>query len=130
MKKATPRYVDTLNIGVDIEDVSRFETLNLAADKTFLRNIFTKGELQYCFSQKNRGQALAGRFSAKESISKALNAFNVFAIRFSEIEITNDTRGRPKVTLSGKNLSSYDVKVSISHSKNMVLTTAIAVRKV
>lgn len=130
MKRVIPfTCVGAINIGVDIEAVSRFEKLDLAADKTFLNNIYTEKELRYCFSRKNKAQALAGRFSAKESVTKALNAFDVRAIRFPEIEVRNDKYGLPKVTLYGKGLSPYDVKVSISHSKASVLTAAIATIK-
>ena len=67
-------FSKNINIGVDIEDVKRFQKLNLVSDKTFLGKIFTKNELVYCFSKKNKAEHLAGRFSAKESILKALRA--------------------------------------------------------
>ncbi|HEY9584314.1 MAG TPA: holo-ACP synthase [Candidatus Paceibacterota bacterium] len=117
---------NNINIGVDIEDVGRFRSLKLSSDKTFLGKIFTERELAFCFSKKNSAEHLAGRFSAKESVIKALGAFGVPAIHFSEIEIKNDKKGLPKVTIGRSNLKSYDVKVSISHSKDKVLTAAIA----
>lgn len=118
-----------MGIGVDIEDVSRFEKLDRATDRVFLRNIFTESELRYCFARKNKAAALAGRFSAKESVLKALGAFKVRALRFSEIEIKNDARGLPNVTIGAKNLNIYTVKISISHAKGMAFTAAIATKK-
>ena len=122
-------FSKNINIGVDIEDVKRFQKLNLVSDKTFLGKIFTKNELVYCFSKKNKAEHLAGRFSAKEPILKALRAPGARAVSFSEIEIDNDKNGLPKVKFGSGILYPYDVKVSISHCKDKVLTAAIVSSK-
>ena len=126
MKKKIPKNV---NIGVDIEDVSRFGKLDRITDNIFLSKIFTENELKYCFSKKNRAEHLAGRFSAKESVIKALYAFDAPVVSYSEIEIINDTRGLPKVNIYNQRCKVYTIKVSISHSKTKVLTAAIAQQK-
>ena len=41
-----------LNIGVDIEDNSRFENKTLKKDEKFLRKIFTQNELDYCYQKR------------------------------------------------------------------------------
>lgn len=129
MKNVAPQHVDDFTIGIDIENVDRFEKLDRITDKVFLGNIFTKNELRYCFSKKNSAEALAGRFSAKESIAKALSALGVRSLKFTNIEILNDTDGLPKVTVGGKDLSEYHIKVSISHTKEMVVAAAIVAKK-
>ena len=42
-----------MGIGIDIENISRFEKLKLSKNDRFLNKIFTKVELDYCFSKKN-----------------------------------------------------------------------------
>ena len=123
------RMLDNVTVGVDIEDVHRFEKLHPKTDKAFLGRIFTKQELKDCFSRKNAAEALAARFSAKESVSKALNALDLPPIAFSDIEITNDKRGVPKVALAPRALRPYEVKLSMSHAKHLVLTAAVATKK-
>ena len=128
MKKVTFNFAD-LNIGVDVEEIGRFEGRDILADKTFLGRVFTKNELKYCFSKKNKAEHLAGRFSAKESIFKALSGLSAPVIKFSDIDIVNDKKGMPQASLLGNNFKHYDVKVSISHSKGMVFSAAIATIK-
>ena len=48
------------SVGVDIEDISRFENKSNA----FLEKIFTKNELEYCLSQKKYQEKLCARFCA------------------------------------------------------------------
>ena len=78
-------------IGVDIEDISRFNNKTLENDSVFLEKIFTQNELEYCYKQKNYASSLAARFCAKEAVIKALSGFidrrfkrgKIFAFYFS-----------------------------------------------
>ncbi|MBS3165649.1 holo-ACP synthase [Candidatus Woesearchaeota archaeon] len=60
-------------IGVDIEDISRFRNTPFEQNKAFYQRLFTKKELDYCFSKSNPYQHLAARFCAKEAFIKASN---------------------------------------------------------
>ena len=51
-------------IGTDIEENSRFEGKTLENSKNFLERIYTKKELEYCFSCVNSAQHLCARFCA------------------------------------------------------------------
>jgi len=61
-----------IGIGTDIENIDRFEKLDIAENNSFLNKIFSKNELEYCFSRKKATPHLAVRFSGKEAIIKAL----------------------------------------------------------
>ena len=61
-------------IGIDIEDVSRFENKEIDKDSKFLSRIFTQNELEYCFKNKNYAQSLSARYCAKEAVVKALSS--------------------------------------------------------
>jgi len=107
-------------IGIDIEDIGRFKDLDINKENVFLRNVFTKNELDYCFSKKEPARHLAVRFAAKEAIIKAINFLSKKKPALNEIEIINNINGVPLVNLGG-----YDVKVSLSHCKDKAIAFAI-----
>jgi len=62
-----------LNIGVDIEDISRFKELDFNQNKKFYEKIFNVNEIKYCLSKKDPYQHFAARFCAKEAFIKAIS---------------------------------------------------------
>ena len=46
--------MEIINIGTDIEEVSRFENL----DKKVLNRLFTEDEIKYCRGKKNKAEHL------------------------------------------------------------------------
>lgn len=116
------------NIGVDIEDVKRFTGLLREKDKGFLEKIFTEKELDYCFAKDFPAQHLAGRFSAKEAIIKALSAYGEKNIDRRNIEIVSASNIPPKVFFLNESLKSYKAKVSISHTKEVSIAFCTATK--
>jgi len=109
-------------VGIDIEKVDRFKDFN----KTKLSRIFTKQEIEYCFSFSNPLPHIAGIWCAKEAFVKAMKNKQ---IPLKDIEIMHDKTGAPFVHISKKleqffceNNASF-VDVSISHTE----TDAVAV---
>ena len=86
-------------IGVDIEDIERFRSFDTHGRETLLNKIFTKSELEYCFSKRNATSHLAVRYAAKEAVMKALSAAGLEHVQFREIEIVFSERGVPLVKL-------------------------------
>ena len=112
--------MENIGFGVDIENINRFKNLDINKDNIFLKKIFTKNELNYCFSKKEPAQHLAVRFVAKEAVIKAINSLSKRKIVLKEIEIINDINGVPLVDLKG-----YNVKISLSHCKDKAIAVAI-----
>lgn len=111
-------------IGSDIVEVSRISRLRKQYGGRFLRRVYTKGEIAYCESKEHPEVHLAGRFAAKEAIAKAVyQSGHNAVIPFSNIEILNDSEGRPMVSfllnIPGKCL------VTISHEQSMAIAFAI-----
>lgn len=73
-----------INIGVDIEDISRFSKLEYEENKNFYEKIFTDKEIDYCLKRPNPYQHFAARFCAKEAFIKA---FSKKKIDYKSIEI-------------------------------------------
>ena len=116
-----------LGVGTDIENVDRFYKFNNENNK-FLKKIFTKNELSYCFSKKDAANHLAARYTGKEAIIKAINNLDQTVIEFKDIEILNDKKGAPFVKLYKQELKDIDIKISLSHCKDKATAFAIAVK--
>ena len=88
-------------IGTDIVDISRIKKIfNL--NKKFVYRIFSRKEIKYCESQKNRIASYSKRFAAKEAFAKALGVGISKGISFNEISINNNKNGAPFIALKGK----------------------------
>jgi holo-[acyl-carrier protein] synthase len=97
----------------------------------FLDRIYTPAEQRYC---RGRPQRLAGRFAAKEAISKVLGT-GVRFVHWREMEILPDLRGKPVVHLTGRaaevaaRLGLGPIGVSITHTGDLALAFAVAIAK-
>ncbi len=106
-------------IGVDIEDISRFQNKSEA----FYQRLFTDNEINYCKSHKNPAPHFAARFCAKEAIYKALSSIGINISSYKKIEILKRASGALEVRLP-ENISKK-VHVSISHEKNKAIAFAL-----
>ena len=102
-------------LGVDIEDISRFEGKDRVKDSRFLERIFTKSELDYCFSKSNPAGSLCARFCAKEAVIKALSYTGRKHSKLNDIELYHGELGEPYIRLLDEELIGLRVDVSISH---------------
>ncbi len=112
-----------MEIGVDIEQISRFKDKTLETNEHFLKKIFTEKELEYCFSDKNYAQHLCGKFCVKEAVIKALSAYNIFDITYKDIEVLNNEHKIPYIKV--EKYPQYCYKVSISHTKDNAIAFVI-----
>lgn len=110
-----------LKIGVDIEDVSRFEN----KDPKFLFRIFTQNELEYCFNNKNPHPHLCARFCAKEAVVKALSSVYPKTIPYNKIEILKHQNGEPYINILIDELKNYNFSLSISHEKEKAVAFVV-----
>ena len=118
-----------LGIGIDIIEIERIKESIEEFDDKFLNKVFTKIEIEYSISKKNKYQHFAARFAAKEAIYKALSSDTDTIYSWQDIEIYNEVNGLPRVKLYG-NLKDYlsstkELKISMSHSDNYVACVAI-----
>jgi holo-[acyl-carrier protein] synthase len=103
-------------VGVDIIEIDRVRKVYEHHGERFLRRVFTDIEIAQC---RGRVPRLAGRFAAKEAISKALGT-GLHGVAWREMEIVQLRSGRPSVRLHGKaklraerlGLSAFDVSIS------------------
>ncbi len=120
------KKIKNFGIGVDIEDFKRFEKLDTINHSGFLNKIFTKKEIDYCFSKEKPAPHLAVRYTAKEATTKALNSIGKMGIAYKEIEIINNREGVPMVKLNNKKFNKLEIKLSLSHSNDKAISFVVA----
>ena len=111
--------------GVDIVENKRIK--NSLKNKNFINRIFTKNEIIRSEKLNNKTNYYAKRFAAKEAFVKALGEGFRNNINFNDIDVTNDKKGKPIISISRniKNilkkkfkLSKYRIFLSLSDEKN------------
>jgi len=109
-------------VGTDIIEVSRIERLFHEHGETFLDKLFTQNEKKYFSKYKDPGRTIAGRYAAKEAISKALGTGFGDSLAWQDLEVLNDEQGKPVVQLKNR---SETIHLSISHCH--AYATAVAI---
>lgn len=119
--------------GIDLVDFHRIEQMVERHDQRFLDRVFTAAEQAYAQANKNKMEKLAGRFAAKEAVLKLLGTGWRGKIAWTDIEVINNPVGQPEVTLSGqvekiaKKLGVEHISVSITHTANFAIASAVAI---
>ena len=88
-------------IGTDIVNIKRIEKSIKSNGEKFKNKIFSKKEIIYCEKKKNPFPFYAKRFAAKEALSKAIGTGIRKDIKFKNIEISNNKKGKPSIKLKG-----------------------------
>ena len=118
--------------GVDIVENKRIQ--KSLKKKEFLNRIFTKKEILKSKNIKNKVNYFAKRFAAKEAFVKALGLGFRDNINFNDIEILNNKKGKPFLSMSNKlksyikikcNIKNYKVFLSLSDEKKYSIAFVI-----
>jgi holo-[acyl-carrier protein] synthase len=88
-------------LGVDIVEIERMRRA-LARHPRMRERLFSEEERAYCDSRTRPEIHYAMRFAAKEAVLKALGMGFSGGIRFTDVEVVRDERGRPVPRLSGR----------------------------
>jgi len=112
-------------IGTDIESIDRFSQADHTPDSPFLNTIFTKNELDYCFSKKIAAPHLAARYAGKEAIVKALTGIGKAKLGYKDIEILNNKNGVPTVRIGNPDFHGLQVHLSLSHCRDKAVAFTI-----
>tara|TARA_B100000029_G_C17531290_1_gene943329 strand:- start:231 stop:623 length:393 start_codon:yes stop_codon:yes gene_type:complete len=88
-------------IGTDIINIKRIKSSLKKGGDNFKRKIFSKDEITYCERKKNPSAFYAKRFAAKEAFAKALGTGIRKGVSLKDIEVFNDSKGKPSIKLKG-----------------------------
>lgn len=122
------RSLPIKGLGNDIVEIERIRKGYDSHGCRFLTRLFSTKEQDYCLKFKDPVPHFAARFSAKESIVKALGTGFGEHASWLDMEILNDALGKPYVVFSEamkEKLGDPLILISISHCKLYVSTTAI-----
>ncbi|MGE4265996.1 MAG: holo-ACP synthase [Deferribacterales bacterium] len=113
-------------LGCDIAEVGRIEAVYNRLGNRFLDRILTLREQELFKAKGAKMQFLAGRFAAKESISKSFKTGIGGDHSFTDIEILNDDKGAPLVYIKG--ILRSDIEISISHDRHYAMAVSLLKR--
>lgn len=119
-----------ITCGTDIIEIARIKEAIEKDGEKFLKEIYTEKEIAYCESKKTvKYQHYAARFAAKEAIFKAVSCYlnNKFELTWTDVEIKNNSRGKPEVADITNKLKGINIDLSISHCKEYASAVAVAV---
>jgi holo-[acyl-carrier protein] synthase len=115
------------HVGTDIVEIERIKNSIQRYGNSFLEKLFTQNEISYCSKFSDATAHYAGRFAAKEAIAKALGVGFGSEVEWQDIEILNDSKGKPIVSLSSKILQKFsNPNISLSISHEIKFATAVA----
>ena len=119
-------------IGVDVVDVER---MKFALERTprIRRRLFTEDEIAYCEKFRFAERHYAGRWAAKEAVTKALGCG---LIQWNGVEVIRRPRSAPSVRIFGKiksfaeavGVREEDLFISITHSELSAVAVAVVRR--
>ena len=116
-----------IGIGCDCIEIDRFRQALARTKDRLLTRLFTPNEISYCQRHNDPVFSFAGRFAAKEALSKALGVGIGSALSWHDMEIINDEQGKPCVIWHTDVAERFGVRkshLSISHSHTIAMAYA------
>ena len=123
-----------LGTGIDIVENYRLKKILLKKKSNFKKKIFTINEVAYCEKKSNSISCYSKRFAAKEAFVKALGIGFRKNINFKDIEIVNNTYGKPYISINKKiankiktlfKVKKFNILLSISDEKKYSIASVI-----
>lgn len=118
-------------LGVDIVEIDRMRRA-LERRPAMKERIFSEAERAYCDARNKPEIHYAMRFAAKEAVLKALGT-GFSGMRFTDVEVERDERGRPVPRLSGRaaevaeERSIVEMHLSLSFTHTNAVASAVAI---
>ena len=123
-----------LGTGIDIVENYRLKEILLKKKSNFKKKIFTINEVAYCEKKSNSISCYSKRFAAKEAFVKALGIGFKKNINFKDIEVVNNTYGKPYISINKKiankiktlfKVKKFNILLSISDEKKYSIASVI-----
>ena len=121
-----------LGIGIDIIDNRRIKKIISRYGSRFLERCFSKNELINASYKLNDYSFIAKRYAAKEAFTKALGTGFTRGVVWKDIEIYNNSYGKPYIKLNNNTLNmlnkqnrNYKIEISLSDEKDYSIANVI-----
>jgi len=118
-------------LGVDIVEIERMRDA-LRRRPRLKERCFSAEERAYCDGRTRPEIHYALRFAAKEAVLKALGT-GFSGMRFTDVEVVRDPKGRPTPRLSGRaaevadELGVTEMHLSLSYTHSTAVASAVAI---
>jgi holo-[acyl-carrier protein] synthase len=122
-------------IGIDLVENDRLARIIAKWGSKFLQRIFSDEEINYCEKHAQASINYGARFAAKESFVKALGIGLGMGVKLKEIEIVNDTKGKPDLVLWGEAKAQIEkrnivkVHLSLTHTRSYASAIVLLEKK-
>ena len=121
-----------MKCGTDIIEISRIRESIEKYGETFLQRIYSPREIEYCEKKGQvKYQHYAARFASKEAVAKMLGTGFNGSFEWKDIEVINDSLGKPKIELSNGAKKIFEdeklekMDISLSHCKEYAVAMVI-----
>jgi len=123
-----------LGTGIDIVENYRLKKILLKKKSNFKKKIFTINEVNYCEKKSNSISCYSKRFAAKEAFAKALGTGFRKNINFKDVEVVNNTYGKPYISINKKisnniktlfKVKKFNILLSISDEKKYSIASVV-----
>ncbi|ADO82134.1 holo-ACP synthase [Ilyobacter polytropus] len=118
--------MEITGIGNDIVEIDRIKKA-IVKNSRFKDRVYTSNEIDYLEKKSDPYPGYAGRFAAKEAVSKAMGT-GVRGFNLCDIEVVNNSLGKPEVKFYGaleEKYKDFKVMLTISHSREYATAMAI-----
>lgn len=121
-----------IGIGTDILSIKRIKDLLKDEASPFIKQVFTKRELEQAGALTDRSHYLATRFAGKEAVFKSLGINWDTGVTLKEIEILDAENGAPFVRLYGRFFEQAQLKniekihISLSYENDYAIGYSVA----
>lgn len=121
-----------LGLGIDVIEIERIRRVLDRHGDRFLRHVFTQAEKDGAPTSNAVYAYYAGRWAAKESVSKALGTGIGESCAWTDVEILRGPGGRPVLNLGGRARRTADAlgiahfHITISHEGALACAAAVA----
>lgn len=120
-----------LGTGIDLVEVTRIRDSLERFGERFLKRVLLPDEAGYCMSHRDPAPFVAGRFAAKEAISKAFGTGIGSQLGWLDMEVCRKESGEPFVVLHGEGLkllaarNGRSLHLSLTHTANYAAAVAL-----
>lgn len=121
-----------IGTGIDIVELPRIQKIIERQEHAFVQRVLTVREQEAIPEAPGRRiEYIAGRFAAKEAISKALGTGIGGVVSFHDMEVVSDANGRPIAHITERVLrevtgtSECRCHISLTHSREYAAAQAI-----
>lgn len=118
-------------LGTDVVSIDRIRKMLERHGQNIINRVYTEAEQAEAAARNNPAEYYAGRWCAKEALSKALRCGIGEQCAWLDISVLNGASGAPELQLTGSALNTASelgckhIHVSISHERKYAVATVV-----